>query len=127
STILDGHLATRSHFSQRFFSFCFNNFKKTGPVPATSTPHNQSSMSTSNEPAAGRAAINRANWQRSTASVRKRRPRTPHSKARSSLNAMKHGPREDLAADRRFAKQYFHELKSKGVIKTQIVQNLADG
>src|SRR5438132_8568710 len=52
-----------------------------------------------------------------------------------SLNAMKHGlsdqtivsPKERSPRICRFARSYFHELKPKGVIEMQLVQNLADG
>src|SRR5207253_6507076 len=103
--------------------------KKSWPSPQPPSCIIKSGMSTTNKSPGDRAAINRKNAQRSTG------PRTPEGKARSSLNAIKHGlsgqtivsPKEDLVAYCRFARRYFHELKPNAVIETQIVQNLADG
>ena len=75
-----------------------------------------------------RIARNRENASHSTG------PKTEAGKQRSSLNALRHGltghtivlPTEDLAAYQRFTKRFFDDLKPRGVIEEQLVQNIAD-
>ncbi len=77
---------------------------------------------------ASRAAINRANAQRSTG------PRTESGKKASSLNALRHGltgqivvmPTEDLEAYQRHLLSFSDELRPVGVIELNLVQALAD-
>ena len=76
----------------------------------------------------GRAAINKANAQKSTG------PRTEAGKQRSSLNALRHGltgqtivlPSEDLAAYQRHSQAFLDEYQPKGANETQVVQSLLD-
>jgi hypothetical protein len=78
--------------------------------------------------AADRAAVNRANAQKSTG------PRTEAGKQRSSLNALRHGltghtivlPSEDQSAYQRHSQSFFDECRPKGAIETQLVQSLLD-
>jgi hypothetical protein len=78
--------------------------------------------------AAERAAINRANAQKSTG------PRTPAGKQRSSLNALRHGltghtivlPTEDQSAYQRHSQAFLDEYQPKGATETQLVQSLLD-
>ena len=78
--------------------------------------------------AADRAAVNRANAQKSTG------PRTEAGKQRSKLNALRHGltgqtvvlPTEDHSAYERHARSFLEECRPKGVIETQLVQSLID-
>jgi hypothetical protein len=75
-----------------------------------------------------RAAINRANSQKSTG------PKTEAGKKRSSLNALRHGltgqvvvlPTEELAAYERFAAGMHKDLQPVGFLETQIAQSIAD-
>ncbi len=75
-----------------------------------------------------RAAINKANAQKSTG------PRTAAGKQRSSLNALRHGltgqtivlPSEDLAAYQRHSQSFLAEYQPKGATETQLVQSLLD-
>jgi hypothetical protein len=74
------------------------------------------------------ALRNFANAQYSTG------PKTPEGKARTSMNALKHGlagqtillPSEHAADLQRFQKEYFDELRPKGVLERQLTQTLAD-
>ncbi len=78
--------------------------------------------------AADRAAVNKANAQKSTG------PRTEAGKQRSSLNALRHGltghtivlPTEDQSAYQRHSQSFFDECRPKGAIETQLVQSLLD-
>src|SRR5260370_16865199 len=78
--------------------------------------------------AADRAAINRANAQKSTG------PRTEAGKQRSKLNALRHGltghtivlPTEDQAAYQRHSHAFLDEYRPKGATETQLVQSLLD-
>ena len=75
-----------------------------------------------------RAAINRANAQKSTG------PRTEAGKQRSKLNALRHGltgqtvvlPTEDHSAYDRHAQSFLDEYQPKGATETQLVQSLID-
>src|SRR6202163_1197088 len=75
-----------------------------------------------------RAAINKANAQKSTG------PRTEAGKQRSSLNALRHGltgqtivlPTEDIAAYQRHSQSFLAEYQPKGATETQLVQSLLD-
>jgi len=75
-----------------------------------------------------RAAINKANAQKSTG------PRTAAGKQRSSLNALRHGltgqtivlPSEDLAAYQTHSQSFLAEYQPKGATETQLVQSLLD-
>jgi len=75
-----------------------------------------------------RAAINKANAQKSTG------PRTEEGKKRSSLNALRHGltghtivlPTEDYAAYQRYSQSFLDDCRPKGAVETQLVQSLID-
>ena len=75
-----------------------------------------------------RAAINKANAQKSTG------PRTEAGKQRSKLNALRHGltghtivlPAEDHSAYRRHTQRFFDQFKPSGALEEQLVQSLAD-
>jgi hypothetical protein len=75
-----------------------------------------------------RAAINKANAQKSTG------PRTEAGKARSKLNALRHGltghtivlPTEDHAAYQRHTQRFAGQFKPAGALEEQLVQMLAD-
>ena len=75
-----------------------------------------------------RTRINQANAKHSTG------PRTPEGKAKSSLNALRHGitsqvvvmPHEDLEAYKAFTRRYQDDFQPKGVYEEQLVQSLAD-
>src|SRR4029077_11738631 len=75
-----------------------------------------------------RAAVNRANSQRSTG------PRTESGKQRAKLNAIKHGltaqnpvlPTEDLAAFHRHVQQFLDEYQPATPTETQLVHELAN-
>jgi hypothetical protein len=92
------------------------------------SPTTESSNPTGNDRAADRAAINRANAQKSTG------PRTEAGKQRSSLNALRHGltgqtivlPTEDQSAYQRHSQSFLDECQPKGAIETQLVQSLID-
>jgi hypothetical protein len=80
------------------------------------------------DPAVDRAAINRANAQKSTG------PRTAAGKQRSSLNALRHGltghtivlPSEDQSAYQRHSQSFLVEYQPKGATETQLVQSITD-
>src|ERR1700722_14799778 len=80
------------------------------------------------DPAIHRAAINKANAQKSTG------PRTEAGKQRSSLNAWRHGltgqtvvlPSEDQSAYQRHSQSFLDEYRRKGANETQLVQSLLD-
>jgi len=80
------------------------------------------------EPLSDRAAINRANSQKSTG------PRTPAGKQRSYLNALRHGltghtivlPTEDHSAYQRHSQAFLDEYRPKGATEIQLVQSLLD-
>ncbi len=75
-----------------------------------------------------RAAVNKANAQKSTG------PRTEAGKQRSSLNALHHGltgqtvvlPTEDHSAYERHSQSFLHEYRPKDATETQLVQSLID-
>jgi hypothetical protein len=75
-----------------------------------------------------RAAVNKANAQKSTG------PRTEAGKQRSSLNALRHGltgqtvvlPTEDHSAYQRHSQAFLDEYRPKGATETQLVQSLLD-
>src|ERR1700675_1338222 len=75
-----------------------------------------------------RAAINKANAQKSTG------PRTEAGKQRSSLNALRHGltgqtvvlPTEDHSAYQRHSQSFRDEYHPKGATEAQLVQSLLD-
>jgi hypothetical protein len=75
-----------------------------------------------------RAAINRANAQKSTG------PRTDAGKQRSKLNALRHGltgqtvvlPTEDHSAYQHHSQSFLEEYQPKGATETQLVQSLID-
>jgi len=75
-----------------------------------------------------RAAINRANAQKSTG------PRTEAGKQRSSLNALRHGltghtmvmPTQDLAAYQLHVQEFLTEYHPKSATEKQLVQTIAD-
>jgi len=77
---------------------------------------------------AGRAAINRANAQKSTG------PRTEAGKQRSKMNAFRHGltgqtvvlPAEDHSAYESHSKSFLNEYHPKDATETQLVQSLID-
>jgi hypothetical protein len=83
---------------------------------------------TGNDRAADRAAINRANAQKSTG------PRTEAGKQRTRLNALRHGltgqtivlPTEDHAAYQRHSQSFLDEYQPKQATETQLVQSLID-
>jgi len=76
----------------------------------------------------GRAAVNKANAQKSTG------PRTATGKQRSSLNALRHGltghvvvlPTEDQAAYQRHLHRFVDQFQPKGALEEQLVQSLGD-
>jgi hypothetical protein len=78
--------------------------------------------------ATNRAAVNKANAQKSTG------PRTAAGKQRSSLNALRHGltghtivlPTEDQSAYQRHSQAFLDEYRPKGATETQLVQSLLD-
>src|ERR1700720_4278420 len=78
--------------------------------------------------ATNRAAVNKANAQKSTG------PRTAAGKQRSSLNALRHGltghtivlPSEDQSAYQRHSHAFLDEYRPKGATETQLVQSLLD-
>src|SRR5712672_2016414 len=78
--------------------------------------------------AINRAAVNKANAQKSTG------PRTAAGKQRSSLNALRHGltghtivlPTEDQSAYQRHSQAFLDEYQAKGATETQLVQSLLD-
>ena len=78
--------------------------------------------------ATNRAAVNKANAQKSTG------PRTEAGKQRSSLNALRHGltgqtivlPSEDHSAYQRHSQSFLDEYQPKGATETQLVQSLLD-
>jgi hypothetical protein len=75
-----------------------------------------------------RAAVNKANAQKSTG------PRSEAGKQRSSLNALRHGltgqtvvlPTEDHSAYQRHSQAFLDEYRPKGATETQLVQSLLD-
>jgi len=75
-----------------------------------------------------RAAVNKANAQKSTG------PRTEAGKQRSSLNALRHGltgqtivlPTEDHSAYQRHSQAFLDEYRPKGATEIQLVQSLLD-
>src|SRR5580704_3855838 len=75
-----------------------------------------------------RAAVNKANAQKSTG------PRTEAGKQRSSLNALRHGltgqtvvlPTEDHSAYERHSQSFLAEYRPKDATETQLVQSLID-
>src|SRR5579864_3471766 len=77
---------------------------------------------------ADRAAINRANAQKSTG------PRTEAGKQRTRLNALRHGltgqtivlPAEDHSAYQRHSQSFLDEYQPKEATETQLVQSLID-
>jgi hypothetical protein len=81
------------------------------------------------DPAAiNRAAVNKANAQKSTG------PRTEAGKQLSSLNALRHGltgqtivlPTEDHSAYERHSQSFLNEYRPKDATETQLVQSLID-
>src|SRR5579864_6177172 len=78
--------------------------------------------------AADRAAVNKANAQKSTG------PRTEAGKQRSKLNALRHGltghtivlPSEDHAAYQRHSRSFLDEYQPQGATETQLVQSITD-
>src|SRR5580704_13980622 len=78
--------------------------------------------------AADRAAINRANAQKSTG------PRTEAGKQRSKMNAFRHGltgqtlvlPSEDHSAYERHSQSFLDQYHPKDATETQLVQSLID-
>jgi hypothetical protein len=80
------------------------------------------------ERAADRAAINRANVQKSTG------PRTEAGKQRSKMNAFRHGltgqtvvlPTEDRSAYERHSQSFLDQYHPKDATETQLVQSLID-
>ena len=78
--------------------------------------------------AVDRAAINKANAQKSTG------PRTDAGKQRSKLNALRHGltghtivlPTEDQAAYQRHSQAFLDEYRPQGATETQLVQSVTD-
>jgi hypothetical protein len=78
--------------------------------------------------AADRAAINKANAQKSTG------PRTPAGKERTKLNALRHGltgqtivlPTEDQAAYQRHSQAFLDEYQPKGATESQLIQSIID-
>ncbi len=78
--------------------------------------------------AADRAAINRANAQKSTG------PRTEAGKQRSKMNAFRHGltgqtvvlPTEDHSAYERHSQSFLCEYHPQDATETQLVQSLID-
>jgi hypothetical protein len=91
-------------------------------------PIKESTNLNGHERVADRAAINKANAQKSTG------PRTPAGKQRSSLNALRHGltgqtvvlPSEDQSAFQRSAQAFLDEYQPKGATEIQLVQALID-
>ena len=91
-------------------------------------PNTKSTNPNGLERARDRAAINKANAQKSTG------PRTADGKQRSSLNALRHGltghtvvlPSEDHSAYQRHAQSFLDEYQPKGATETQLVQSLID-
>ena len=75
-----------------------------------------------------RAAVNKANAQKSTG------PRTVAGKQRSKLNALRHGltgqtivlPTEDHSAYQRHSQSFLDEYRPQGATETQLVQSLLD-
>ncbi len=91
-------------------------------------PNMDSTNRNGHDRAADRAAINRANSEKSTG------PRTPAGKQRSSLNALRHGltgqtvvlPIEDHSAYQRHSQSFLDEYQPKGATELQLVQSLID-
>ena len=85
-------------------------------------------MSPSINQTSDRAAVNRANAQKSTG------PRTAAGKQRSKLNALRHGltgqtvvlPTEDHSAYQRHSQSFLDEYRPQGATETQLVQSLID-
>ena len=79
-------------------------------------------------PSAARIEANRANAKFSTG------PRSNEGKQRSASNALRHGltsqkpvlPTEDPQAHRKFCDEFIADLKPKGALEHQLVQNMAD-
>jgi len=92
------------------------------------TPSTILSLQSTPHRARSRAAVNRANAQRSTG------PRSESGKQRSSMNALRHGltsqtallPSEDPDAYRRHADEFFNEYQPEGSTEKQLVRELAD-
>jgi hypothetical protein len=91
-------------------------------------PHSTVSSDAPRPNGVDRAAINRANAQKSTG------PRTEAGKRRSSLNALRHGltghtivlPAEDHATYLRHSQSFLDDCRPKGAIEIQMVQSLID-
>jgi hypothetical protein len=91
-------------------------------------PIKESTIPNGHDRAADRAAINRANAEKSTG------PRTEAGKQRSKLNALRHGltgqtvvlPTEDLSAYQRHSKSFLDEYQPQGATETQLTQSLID-
>jgi len=85
-------------------------------------------MSPSINQTSDRAAVNKANAQKSTG------PRTEAGKQRSKLNALRHGltghtivlPTEDHSAYQRHSQSFLDEYRPQGATETQLVQSLLD-
>ena len=85
-------------------------------------------MSPSINQTSDRAAVNKANAQKSTG------PRTEAGKQRSKLNALRHGltgqtvvlPSEDQSAYQRHSQAFLDEYQPQGATETQLVQSLLD-
>jgi hypothetical protein len=85
-------------------------------------------MSPSINQTSDRAAVNKANAQKSTG------PRTEAGKQRSKLNALRHGltghtivlPTEDHSAYQRHSQSFLDEYQPQGATETQLVQSLLD-
>ena len=85
-------------------------------------------MSPSINQTSDRAAVNKANAQKSTG------PRTEAGKQRSKLNALRHGltghtivlPTEDYSAYQRHSQAFLDEYRPQGATETQLVQSLLD-
>ncbi len=96
-------------------------------MPDTTTPTGAPRVN-GHDPAPTRAAVNRANSEKSTG------PRTEAGKKRSAMNALRHGltghtvvlPAEDLAAYQRHVQSFADEYQPKGPTENFLVQDLAD-
>jgi hypothetical protein len=92
------------------------------------SPTTEPTIPNDHDRAAERAAVNKANAQKSTG------PKTEAGKQRSSLNALRHGltgqtvvlPTEDHSAYQRHSHSFLNEYQPNGATETQLVQSLID-